>query len=328
MLRHPGESEIYFLQAAYPIGIIGAAVGLSLAGAAIRNALPSRRQTFGIWVAGLVIVGAVTAYFVAHAQPRADPLTRWKMVNPSDPSGAQLSLRRTVQEWITPTAAFAAVLALLGLCVWAVLRYWLGSRSTRTPALFVSLLCLLLGTGLYAATLHFGGTGGQPPPIDRVAAGMVLPATSDQLAAGRLVDEEAGSNDVVGTNMICDNVLPPRAQQTSQCDAHNFLASAFTQRRTLVGGWVYADRNQVAAWNSTVSYRYIPFWNQPLLVEERSAYTAPTATLLDSLYRNYHLRWLFLDPRIAPIDVPALNRLARLRLRTPSAALWQLRPPG
>jgi hypothetical protein len=195
------------------------------------------------------------------------------------------------------------------------------------------LLTLLLGTGLYTATLDYGGT--DTPVQGSVAAvhpaggqpSSALPTERDAVAAGRYVFEHSGADDVVATNMYCRYPRRLRLAHKIECDTRNFVASALTQRRTLVGGWGYADRIVSAAWTSHVGYRNAPFWDPALLREQFRAVTHPTKNVLDTLYRDNHVRWIFVDLRDKPVAVDALSRLAILRRHGPTTAVWQLRPP-
>jgi hypothetical protein len=106
------------------------------------------------------------------------------------------------------------------------------------------------------------------------------------------------------------------------------VAAALTERRTLVGGWGYSDRIVASAWSLPELYRRAPFWDPTLLGEEERAVSAPTAALLRRLYVEHHVRWVYADLRDKPVAVASLDRLAILRFRGPTTAVWQLRPVG
>ncbi len=186
-------------------------------------------------------------------------------------------------------------------------------------------MSLLLGTGLFTMTLEFHGTvtavQGSPaavhPSTVNLVRGGLLPTHRDAFAAGRWVDAHSGSDDVVATNMYCRYDRSVRLRHLHPCDARNFLASALTQRHSLVGGWGYADRVVSSAWKLKTAYRNAAFWNQTLSDQQYDAIAHPTAALLDELYIRRHVRWIFVDLRDKPVAVAALDRLAIRRFRGP-----------
>ena len=342
LLAHPAGSESYFLYSAYPIGVIGAASGLVLVaekvGAGLSN-LRTRRALAG-WLGGLALLGAVCAAVVASVQPHFNPLARAATAHASDPRAPRPSQRRLGVEWLTPTAELYCLLGMVALGTYLVVRRRTpkggdGIPPLRRPLLGLSLASVMLGTGLYTATLQFHGTdtppGGStaaafraPPP----ATQKFLPTTRDAITAGRWVQRHAGADDVVATNMYCMNSRAFRSATHAKCDNRNFVAAALTERRTLVGGWGYSDRIVASAWSLPELYRRAPFWDPTLLGEEQRAVSAPTAALLRRLYVEQHVRWVYADLRDKPVAVASLDRLAILRFRGPTTAVWQLRPVG
>ena len=360
LVRHPAGSEIYFMLSAYPIGVVGAASGLALAGARARRAMrsPVAARRFGLWLGILVLAGASSAAIVANVQPRFDPLQRWARTHPGDPKAAGVSLRRMAWLWLTPTVTLLAVLVVLVLVAAVVVRrVWPGpgtrrwgrrggsaevsatpgpgrAAGLRAPLVWLCVMSLLLGTGLFTMTLHFGGTdtaapgssAAVHPPLKQLNSGRILPTMRDTVAAGRWVDAHAKADDVVATNMYCRYSRNARAHG-APCDARNFVASALTQRRTLVGGWAYADRIVANAWTLKTAYRNAPFWDPALLAEQRVAFTHPSKAALESLYRAHHVRWIFLDLRDGTVDIAGLDQLATQRYLGPSTGVWQVRAP-
>jgi hypothetical protein len=132
----------------------------------------------------------------------------------------------------------------------------------------------------------------------------------------------------VATNEYCRFSRAARVARLSACDARNFVASALTQRNTLVGGWSYSDRAVNAAWSQThARYNNEHFWDSQVFDDQFNAIAHPTRALLDELYRDHHVRWIFVDIRDAPVDLAALDRLALRRFAGPSTVVWQLRAP-
>lgn len=348
LMRHPAGSEIYFMLSAYPIGVVGAASGLVLAADRCRDALGAKAagRRFGLWLAALAVAGAGSAGIIAYAQLDLDPLQRARR------AGGAISQTALAWHWWAPTVEVLVVLALLtAIAALVIRRVWRrtgtapvagtedgaapAARRSRGPLVWLSAVTLLLGTGLFTMTLEFHGTvtavQGSPeavhPSTAQLIHGGLLPTRRDAFAAGRWVDAHSGSDDVVATNMYCRYDRSVRLRHLHPCDARNFLASALTQRHSLVGGWGYADRIVSSAWTLKTAYRNAPFWNQKLLAQQYDAFAHPTAALLADLYTHHHVRWIFVDLRDKPVAVAALDRLALRRFRGPTTEVWQLRKP-
>lgn len=337
--RHPGNSQMYFLQSAYPIGVVGAASGLCVGGRRAYRALTGRgrRLRLGVSLVGMLVAGAVAAAAVAYAQPRLDPLQQWVASHPNRPTAVDAPGSWLAWRWMAPMITLVCVIAglviVVGLFVWRTF----GGRDKRSgvvaPLVSLCAMCLLLGTGLFAFSLHFGGTDVPTSSASAAPApnqGLVspLPTMRDELAAGRYVDAHAGRDDIVATNIYCRIGIRQGQLPTDPCDARGFSASAFTQRRTLVGGWAYTDRITNAAWHTRTYYPLLPFWKPALLDAEIAACDHPTAALLARLYRDDHVRWVYVDLRESPVDVTGLDHLAIRRFLGPTAGVWQLKPPA
>lgn len=342
LLAHPSGSETYFLYSAYPIGVIGAASGLVVVSERTASALSNARTHHAVarWLCALALLGALCAAVVASFQPHFDPLERTAIADLHNPLSPKPSQRRLGVQWLTPTAELYCLLGVVALGAYLVVR-----RRTRRgagvisplrrPLLGLSLSTLLIGTGLFTATLQFYGTdvppGGSPPrhrPTATSSSGQYLPTTRDALVAGRWVQRHARPDDVVATNMYCMNSRAFRSATHTSCDTRNFVAAALTERRTLVGGWGYSDRIVASAWVLPQLYRRAPFWDPTLLAEQYHAFAAPTAALLRRLYVENSVRWIYVDLRDKPVAVTSLDQLAILRFRGPTTAVWQLRPVG
>jgi hypothetical protein len=341
VFRHPGASQIYFLQSAYPIGVVGAASGLVLVGHRLYRGLGlTRLWRLGSWFGGLLAVGALAAAIVAYSQPRLNPIQQWAQDHPSDPMAARASGRWLAWHWLAPTITLTAAIGALVGGVWLVawLRYGHRDGHLRTiiaALVTLSAMCLLLGTGLFGLILHFVRIAPTPSQGASTSERATAQATTgplatmpDQLAAGRYVDMQAGKNDIVATNIYCMTGLRKGRPPTTPCDARGFSAAAFTQRRTLVAGWAYSDRVTNAAWNTRSFFALEPFWNSTLLDAELAACDHPTAALLAHLYRDDGVRWVFVDLRQSPVDVAALDHLALRRFLGPTAEVWQLKRPA
>jgi hypothetical protein len=329
VLQHPAGSEIYFMQSAYPIGVAGAAAGLILVADRIGlGDFAFCRRTVGL-IAACVTAGLVGAVVIAVVQPSKNPVAEWQSTHPGQQIAQAVSAWRLAWTWLRPMTALIAVIAAVGVVVAAVAR--------RVLLGWLCALCVALGAGVFTIAIIFHGTT-SPVAGSRAATQSydatvlrrgALPTMRDAFAAGAYVDAHAGGNDVIATNMYCRYARAARRKLSEPCDARNFVASAVTERRTLVGGWGYADRVVDAAWSQrTVRYNNEPFWDRALFHKQHEAITHPTAAVLDDLYAHHHVRWIFVDRRDARVDAPALDRVAVRRFVGPSTEVWQLKPPA
>ncbi|KAA9149266.1 hypothetical protein FPZ12_043565 [Amycolatopsis acidicola] len=273
VFRQPGNSNYYFLVAAYPVGLIGSAWGIS-----------ELRWGRAAWV-GLAFGVACTlviAWFVGANPPS------------------------TISGRLAPLAVLALAVIVLGA---------LGFSRKRGTVLVVF---ALLGTGLLSTGLYLTQASTKPSYNRTVSqvGGTDLPVTRDELAAGRWLNEHAGPDDVLAVNRVCTQ----RAGET--CTAKLYDMSAFAQRRVDVEGWAYAPRNLDSAWQSTEWYADQPFWDQPRLNEELTAFTSPSPALLDAL-RARGVHWLVADTR-APVNQKALDALAPRALTLPTMIIWRI----
>lgn len=340
LLAHPAGSETYFLYSAYPIGVIGAASGLVVVAEKVALALSNDRARHAVagWLCALALFGASSAAVVASVQPHFNPLDRTATARLDNPLSPEPSQRRLGVQWLTPTAELYCLLGVIALGAYLLVRRRTRKGADviaplRRPLLGLSLSTLLLGTGLFTATLQFHGTDVPPGGSTQMngltatsAAEQYLPTTRDAIVAGRWVQRHAGPDDVVATNMYCRNSRAFRSATHASCDTRNFEAAALTERRTLVGGWGYSDRIVASAWTLPQLYRRAPFWDPTLLAEQYRALAAPTAALLSRLYVHNNVRWIYADLRERPVAVKSLDRLAILQFQGPTTAVWRLRP--
>ena len=347
--QHPAGSEVYIMQCGYPIGVAGAGGGILLAVSRVRAAFPAaalRRRVVGL-LAATVPLGTAVAAVIAYTGPRNNPVVTWRLAHgiTSTSSAAlqtaiaqHLPVSTLTLQWLRPMLLLAlgvlAISAVAAALAWRVRTRRIADRR-GLPLVRLSALGAALGAGVFTMIITFHGTT-MPVQGSRLAVlsddnGLkrsgVLLTTRAMFAAGHYVDEHAGADDVVATNMYCRFSRAARDAHLVGCDARNFVASALTARRTLVGGWAYSDRNVDAAWSSTMSYRNEKFWDLPLLGEQFTAFYHPTTALLDDLYTNHHVRWLFADLHDGRLAVRELNALARPAFVRRSTEVWQLYAP-
>ena len=250
----------------------------------------------------------------------------------------QVRLSALIWQWMRPLLLLTVVVLVIGACAAVLARRVQAHRrpgQPRLPFVRLSALGAALGAGVFTMAITFHGTT-LPVQGSRLAVqandtaligkgGLV--ATRDMIRAGRYVDQHAGVDDVVATTMYCRFSRAARDAHVVGCDARNFVASALTARRTLVGGWAYSDRDVVDAWSQTTSYKNEKFWDPTLFDEQFDAFHHPTHALLDNLYQHHHVRWLFADLQDGRLDVPALDALARPAVVARSCEVWRLRDP-
>jgi hypothetical protein len=337
LLRHPAQSELYFLFSAYPLAVVGSAYGFTVALQAYRSRADTHRWKLVPALAACVVVGTVVAAAVASSQSRLWPLQRWARDHPRDPLARSVPAMEQAGWYLLPLAqllgavAVAAIVVVVGFRVVgaAVTRRRPSWKPVAVPVVLV-VVTVLLGTGVYGMSQTIAGTDNGSLAermryfVSRAATDGVLPTTQDLVDGGRWLDLHAGPDDVVAVNRYCVQTRAWRVGR-SRCDAREFSPSAFSQRRTYVGGWAYADRILAVAWSSPPPYRKIPFWEPPRLARQDAAFRRPTADLLAGLYKD-GVRWLWADLRDGPVATDRLDQLADLRYSGPNLHIWQLRP--
>lgn len=323
VLRHPGFGEVYFLVMAYPIAVVGSAWGISL--------LLASRPDGSPWRAAAAIgagVGVLATIVIAWVAGPTPPMVAWISAHGHrPPTAAEVGTVRQVLWWTGPLLVLAAVVVGVTILAYLAARISAGRRRAGwLAAVPVLLVTAVLGTGLFGTLLFVTG-GSTAPSLGRAvpALSTSLTVTSDELTAGRWLDDHAAAQDVLAVNRVC---LEPQtsAELPRPCTAMFFTTAATAQRTTEVGAWAYASRNVDEAWTSGVHYPLQPFWDPPRLRRELRAFTDPTDASLAELYRD-GVRWLVADQGGAPANVAALDRLADRRLSLPTVTVWQLRPP-
>lgn len=276
--RQPGSSEICFLFAAYPVGVVGSAWGLSL--------LP--RLSWPGAAVGLLLT--VAAAVVAGRVPRLS-------------TGA--GELRQLASWAAPLG-----LVVAGLLVLALVR--------RSGTVWVA---AVLATGLLSTGLYLTGTAAAPSYNQAQATTTTnLPTTRDELTAGRWLAVHSAPTDVLAVNRTCRQPVTANA-----CTAKDFTISALAGRDVDVGGWAYAPANLDSAWHSPLWYADQPFCDQPRLSQELTAFSSPSAALLDALRTEHGVRWLVADQGGRPANAAVLDRVAIRRLSLPTVTVWELR---
>jgi hypothetical protein len=316
LVDQSGASQVYFAGPATLAWAVLAGWGC----VALAERVRSRR---GGWptvalVATAGLVGATAglasgAYATSVAErvltvPSAVPPTTTALPPPvGGPSvdGARAAATvEAVQAGVVPLA----VLLGLGL-VWVLLpRRWV--RAHRGSRL------LVVASAVLAAALAL--PPGAAPPRPEPVAPSRWAVSAAELEAARWLHGNAGPHDVVATNVHC---LTPR--RDGQCDARAFWVSAFTGRRTLVGGWAYLDRTRAMGATTTVPSARRPFHDPGLLAVNDALFVAPTQALADLLAER-GVRWVYADLRRAPAS-PALAEVATPVFENAEVRVYRLR---
>jgi hypothetical protein len=287
VLDHPSGSEGYFLRSAIPFG---AAAAAWLVAVAVRG--QNRRTAVVVSLSGLGIGGLVVA--VGGFAQR-------------DLVGGRA---HRIQELAQPLVLIIG-LVLLVLIAWLFL-------VRRHPALGGLGLALLVFVPLGISCAFTAGAAWAARD-----AGPYYSSTwriyPDEQAAALWLGSHSKPDDVVVTNTAC---LPAKPQPPG-CDARGYLVSGLAGRRTLIEGWAYTP--QAMARNGVAGRRYTV---QPSPWPDRTALTnqvleAPTTAVLDRLYRDFGVRWIYADGHHGKVS-PELDRLAVLRYEVSRVRIYQI----
>ena len=285
---HPATSQVYFFFSVVPF-----------AAALTVWYLADRARSWRPVVAGLLAGGIWAAVAPDVAAPVTNELSSWAWA-------LALPLLRT--------AIVAAVLAVLGLAIWR-----LATGRFAWHAVPVALIAAILGASLgqqvdNQVRRNIVAFTEPPAPLDTTH--LLL---EDEAVAALWLDEHAGRDDVVATNVHCWPI-----NGKAGCDARAFWVAGLGGRRTLVESWGYTD--QAVAQDGVDGKRYAV---QPAPYPDRFALNqrafadgnpADVAELRD----RYHVRWLFADERADGGVSPRLGESARLSFSAGPVAIYAL----
>lgn len=307
LTSHPGQSEVFFIVGAYPLGLAGSAAGFSdaLAGwaaAGVRRAAVVMTATA---VAAVVATTAVTDWAGLRS-----PLVVWRQTTPP-PGGRRLGFgvpaRDELLAWGGP------VLLLTGLVAAITALVVLVARSPRTgpPQRVLGRLATvfafaLVACGLVPTWLAVTGANHQSPDErqhawEKSAVSRKASLTTAALIEGaQRIHTAAHPDDVVATNRVC-------AQQwrviskTRLCNPTDFTVAAYTGLRVDVSGWAYADPSLAQAWTTRGGYARMPFWDPARLRSEQELITAPSPALATQAWAR-GVRWILADQAAGPVS--------------------------
>jgi hypothetical protein len=285
---HPAASQLYFFGTIVPFGIV---LTLWL--------LTGRKGSMRPVVAG-AIAGALWILVVPRPHTPKHPSYSgwaWALAAP-----------------VLLTAAVAAVVAVIGLLVWR-------RRTGRTAwrAIPIALVAAAFAAGLshqvdYQVRANVEALTTTPrPPKDMRA---ILP---DEARAAFWLNDHAGENDIVATNVHCSPL-----NWRAACDARAFWVAGLGGRRTVVESWGYTD--QAVAQDGVNGKRYNL---QPAPFPERFAlnervFAKGAATDVAQLKEQFGVRWLLADTRAASGVSPELAKVAQVRFQAGPVTVYEL----
>ena len=282
---HPGLSQNFFVRSSFGFGAVLSAMGF--AALVERYKVPARTLVVAF---GTVLVGVSVLFVVLRDQPFTyASVSRWQM------------------QPIEYLAVAIAGLIVLGAVVWFVLR----RRWTGVFAVSALSAVLLAGApGLvFDARDHLRD---QP----RFYHSHV---SAQEVTAALWLRDHTSSDEVVATNQHC---LPELSWPGKYCYSVSFWLGAYSERRQLVGSWLYVPREvDVMTQMNTV---LIPFWDQEKLKDNDIVFSAPTAERVNLLVTKYGVHWLVVD-RGQGQESPDLRNFADLRFTSGPMAIYRIR---
>lgn len=336
LTRHPGQSEVFFIVGAYPLGLAGSAAGFS--DALARWASAGVRRTVVVVTATAVAAVAATAA-VTHWAGLRSPLAVWRETRPpgGHPLGFGIAVRDQVLAWGGPVLALAGLLSAITAVVVLVVRSpRMGPPQpvlgrVATVFAFGLVACGLVPTWLAVTGAHHQSPGERQHSWEKSAVSRKASLTTAAFIEGaQRIRTAAQPDDVVATNHVC-------AQQwriiskTRLCNPTDFTVAAYTGLRVDVSGWAYADRSLANAWTTRGGYSRMPFWDPARLRSEQELITAPSPALATQAWAR-GVRWILADQAVGPVSARlgdygtveySGGGVTVVRLRAPQA-----QPPG
>jgi hypothetical protein len=221
----------------------------------------------------------------------------------------------TLAEPLVRTAIVAAGVAAIGLILWRL-------RTGRTAwrALLPALLAATLGAGLTTGVQQYvegvdTALSAVPTPLDRPDK-LIL---SGELIAAKWLDEHAGRDDIVATNVHCQPL-----DWVSGCDARAFWVAGVGGRRTVIESWGYTDESVAQNGVNGLGYALQPAPDVLRYLLNQRVFTSGNADDLAQLKSLYGVKWLFADDRVTGGVSPRLNELAIPRFSSGPVTIYEL----
>jgi hypothetical protein len=287
LVDHPSASQGYFLRSAVPFA---AAAAAWLAALGVRRR--SRRTAVVVGVAGLAAGGLIAGVALLVGQ---------------SPAGNRPERIEALAEPLLVTLALLVLWPSPGGC-------WF----RRSPGLAGLGLVLVVLVPLGIASGATADAAWRARDDTRGVANFwrVHP---DEEAAALWLGSHSGADDVVVANTACR----PAGTQAPGCDARGYLVSGIAGRRTLVEGWAYTRQAMVRHGDGGRRYTVQPSPWPDRTALTNQVMTAPTAELLDRLYREFGVRWIYADARNGPVSAQ-LDQLAVRRHQDGQVRIYQV----
>ena len=289
--------------------------------------------TGGLWLfahpslsQGYFYSGVLPAAAVLTVWALADRTRNWRLPLAGASAGALWQIfappvappaRNTMAGWAWSLAQ--PVLVTAAVITGAVLIVFLVRRSRALRALPVLLIAAVVGGALGNGFYQLGGGAVTVPPPARTTPATI---TAAEMRAALWLEENAGADDVVATNVHCTPI-----SAADRCNARAFWIAGLGGRRTLVESWGYADQSVAAHGTAGLGYTFQPApYPEVFALNERvfrEAAPADVARLRD----EYGVRWLLADTRAGTV-APGLAQVADVRYTGGTATVYELRPAG
>ncbi|GGK98004.1 hypothetical protein GCM10012284_35330 [Mangrovihabitans endophyticus] len=285
---HPSASQVYFYVGVIPIGAL-LTVRLLAAVHRSRWAVP-----------GGLAAGAVWAVVV--------PPTRYPRHN-------------TVVDWFgalaAPLLGAAAAGAVVLVAAMVVCHLMIRRRPWRAiaPAVLAATVGVSLGAAGVTTVRDTWDTAAGAPRDVPDSRQMI---TREEMVAAQWLDDTAGPDDVVATNVHCSGM-----RQSPLCDARAFWVAGLGGRRTLVESWGYADATVAAHGANDRSYPQQPAPYPSVALLNDCLFTTGDRAVLAELRQRFGVRWLFADSRADEVS-PRLARIAVPRFVSGTAVVYEV----
>jgi hypothetical protein len=281
LLWHPAASQVYFFNGAVPFGVVLAVRAVAL------------RSRGGRVLAPGAVAGALWMWLgLRYRPPSHSTIHSW-----------QLSLVVPV----LVAAGAAVVLAAIGVAIW---------RRRALRAVPVALLAAVLG-GSLAANLEVTARAihAHHGPVPLRAE-----VTAPEMRAARWLDQNAGADDVVATNVHC---MPMNVKDSkNKCDARAFWVAGLGGRRSYIESWAYSDQAVGANGVNGLKYMYQPApYPDRYSLNQRVFATGDAASVAE--LRAQGVKWLFADTRAGQV-APALAQVAHVSYTAGPVTIYQL----
>jgi hypothetical protein len=145
--------------------------------------------------------------------------------------------------------------------------------------------------------------------------------SSAEMRAAQWLARNAPADDVVATNVHCENVKT----LATGCINRSFWVSAMTEHAVVLEGWAYLPETMAEHGTHDLPYSQQPAPDPQRLRVNDAVFATPTAAGVAEVRDRYGARWLYADSRASPIS-PRLAGLAIARYRAGSVTVYEL--PG